>query len=336
MKRNLDYFVVLFVCLLIFSVLYVIYDNSNEQSYSSSHNVIALRGSSRSVSMRGRSVQNSAFSGGMMGGEYQYISSGRTQSHVSAPTHSYDHFRGLSTPVASSKSLLSSQVMHGSTTSSNVNLGGAGVFNFAQRSASAPIAQPNISMPVYAQSLKISSSLSQVRTNSSGDVEVARRSLVSSASRASSFSSSNAYSSYQPSVYGQGITLSRDGALAYGTAYGTAYGHTRANAPQRAPGNVGGTWENWLDDSWSDEDGYGVLDNGVYWFDDEEARAAYEAQFGEGSSWNKTMGNSVGYDQFLYWLRNNTDGKYRMPLGDIVPLILMALSYLVMMFVRRR
>jgi len=273
-------------------------------------------------------VQNSAFSGGMMGGEYQYISSGRTQSHVSVPAHSYDHFRGLSTPVASSKSLLSSQVMHGSTTSSNVNLGGAGASNFAQRSASAPIAQPNISMPVYAQSLKISSSLSQVRTNSSGDVEVARRSLVSSASRASSFSSSNAYSSYQPSVYGQGITLSRDGAL----AYGTAYGHTRANVQQRAPGAAtSGSWGTWFDKNGTG--GFGTNIDDTWWFNENEAEAAYNWMI---ENWSEGMGNPPTEEDFYDWLRNNTDGNYRMPLGDIVPLILIALAYMVMMFVRKR
>ena len=47
------------------------------------------------------------------------------------------------------------------------------------------------------------------------------------------------------------------------------------------------------------------------------------------------MGNPPSRKDFLDWLRRG-EGKYRMPIGDIWPLILIALAYMAMMFVRKR
>lgn len=324
MKKNLDYFVLLFICSLVFSGLYIMYEHSDKSSYSNSGSAITLRESGFNASVRGRSSHNSAFSSDMIGTTPRSISSNGSHLHVSAPVHSYDHFRGLSTPVASSRSLLSRDVTHGGTATN----GGGGVVlrgssaNYSRSGSSRGSSSSGVSVLGSGNSsLQISSSF-----GANGASAVSGLPFVPSKLKTSSFSSS-LYADKTTSKPMIGEYLS--------STYGSVSSAPRANAPQRAPGNVGGTWENWLDDSWLDEDGYGVLDGGVYWFDDEEARAAYEAQFGEGSSWNKTMGNSVGYDQFLDWLRKN-GGKYQMPIGDIVPLILIALAYMVMMFVRKR
>lgn len=331
MKKNLDFIIILFMCLLVCGIVYIMYGSMGEKSKSYSGGSITFREvGSHAFSRRTSHVQNFDFNNGFTG----VVSSSVGESRVTPSSSSYKYQGLLSArPAVSSKSLLSSQVTHTSTTSAHLNVGGVGASNFTKRSVSAPIAQPNISMPVYAQALKISPSLTvQPRSVSSVDVEVARRSLVSTAPASSSFSFlSSAYSSYQPSVYGKGITLSREGSL----DYGTAYGQNRAKGQRRAgPGGIGGTWENWFGSNWSGDFNCGTKsDDGTWWFNEDEAEDAYNWMI---ENWNKGLGEKPTEEDFYDWLRNNKDGKYRMPIGDIVPLILMALSYLVMMFVRKR
>ena len=276
-------------------------------------------------------MQNFDFSDGFTGA----VSSSVGESRVTPSSSSYK-YQGLlsSRPAVSSKSLLSSQVTHGSATGARVNVGGSGSSNFVQRSVSAPVAQPNISMPVYAQALKISPSMSvQSRSVSSADVEVARRSLVSTAPASSSFSFlSSAYSSYQPSVYGNGITLSREGTLDYGTAYSQRRAGGQRRAGPGSIGGIGGTWGTWFDKNFPDDYSGGTCDEeGIWWFNKDEADALYEWML---ANWTSGMGNKPTREDFYEWLKS--EGKYRMPISDIVPLILIALAYMAVMFVRKR
>lgn len=340
MKKNLDFIIILFMCLLVCGIVYIMYGSMGEKSKSYSGGSITFREvSSHAFSRRTSHVQNFDFNNGFTG----VVSSSVGESRVMPSSSSYKYQGLLSArPAVSSKSLLSSQVTHTSTTSAHLNVGGVGASNFTKRSVSAPVAQPNISMPIYAQALKISPSLSvQPRSVSSADIEVARRSLVSTAPGSSSFSfSSSAYSSYQPTVYGQGITLSREGTLDYGTAYSQnrAKGQRRAGPPVIGGGgsndseeDVSGSWLNWLDKHY---------DSDTTDFNNVSAQAAYDKMI---ENWNPTMGPAPSYSDWLAWLQNGGSGGYtindktfRFPIGDIVPLILIALSYLVMMFVRKR
>jgi hypothetical protein len=84
------------------------------------------------------------------------------------------------------------------------------------------------------------------------------------------------------------------------------------------------------------ESEYGTKDeNGILWFDRNEVEDAYNWMI---DNWHEGMGEEPTYEDFYAWLIDNTnkEGKYRMPIGDIVPLILIALAYMVMMFVRKR
>lgn len=323
MKKNLDYFVLLFICSLVFSGLYIMYEHSDKSSYSNSGSAITLRESGFNASVRGRSSHNSAFSSDMIGTTPRSISSNGSHLHVSAPVHSYDHFRGLSTPVASSRSLLSRDVTHGGIATN----GGGGVVlrgssaNYSRSGSSRGSSSSGVSVLGSGNSsLQISSSF-----GANGAGAVSGLPFVPSKLKTSSFSSS-LYADKTTSKPMIGEYLS--------STYGSVSSAPRANAPQRAPGNLGGTWEIWFGRNWSGDFDCGTVDgDGTWWFNENEAEAAYNWMI---ENWNKGLGDEPTKEDFYDWLRNNTDGKYRMPLGDIVPLILIALAYMMMMFVRKR
>jgi hypothetical protein len=94
--------------------------------------------------------------------------------------------------------------------------------------------------------------------------------------------------------------------------------------------DVSGSWLNWLDKHYNSSTN----------FNNESALAAYNDMI---ANWNPKMGPAPSYSDWLAWLQNGGSAgyeinghTYKFPIGDIVPLILMALSYLVMMFVRKR
>ena len=332
MKRNLDLLIILCACLLVCGIVYIMCGNIGKKTNSYTEGSITFREFGSHTSLRrGSYVQNFDFSDGFTG----VVSSSVGESRVTSSSSSYKYQGLLSArPATSSKSLLSSQVTHGSATGARVNVGGSGSSNFVQRSVSAPVAQPNISMPVYAQALKISPSLMlQPRSVSSADVEVARRSLVSTAPGSSSFSFlSSAYSSYQPSVYGKGITLSREGALDYGNVSVQRRVGGRPSTGGLGGGGLGDSWLEWLDKN------YGESVN----FNNTTAKKAYNDWKAEFERNNKGV-IPPSYEEWLEWLQSGglygyqiNGHTYKFPIGDIVPLILMALSYLVMMFVCKR
>lgn len=324
MKKNLDYFVLLFICSLVFNGLYIMYEHSDKSSYSNSGSAITLRESGFNASVRGRSSHNSAFSSDMIGTTPRSISSNGSHLHVSAPVHSYDHFRGLSTPVASSRSLLSRDVTHGGTATN----GGGGVVlrgssaNYSRSGSSRGSSSSGVSVLGSGNSsLQISSSF-----GANGASAVSGLPFVPSKLKTSSFSSS-LYADKTTSKPMIGEYLS--------STYGSVSSAPRANAPQRVPGNLGGTWENSVG-NWLDINKPNFEFGDDWWFTEVEARELYKKLFGENSGyWNKWMGDPPTEEDFLDWLRTN-GGKYQMPIGDIVPLILIALAYMVMMFVRKR
>jgi hypothetical protein len=110
---------------------------------------------------------------------------------------------------------------------------------------------------------------------------------------------------------------------------------------------MGGTWENWLDNSWKDGSGYGSNVNGDGTLITLTYGEAYQAwldmtdnkEGDDSNSWNEGMGNATSWESFLEWLESNggRHGKYQyVPIGDVVPLFLLAFIYMVMMFVRKR
>ena len=121
----------------------------------------------------------------------------------------------------------------------------------------------------------------------------------------------------------------------FGTASYETYSMlpTRNNVrgKQNLSSGFGGTWLNWLDD-------YFGGDKNLNWWD---AWNAYNAMI---ATWNESkMGIPPTWDQFLEWLEEGGDSGYTkgentyiyVPVGNILPLLLMALIYMMILFVKR-
>ena len=123
------------------------------------------------------------------------------------------------------------------------------------------------------------------------------------------------------------------------TTFGTASYETYSMLPtrnnvrgkQNLSSGLGGTWLNWLDDY------YGGNKNMNWW----DAWNAYNAMI---ATWNESkMGIPPTWDQFLEWLEAGGDKGYNkgdniyiyVPVGNILPLLLMALIYMMILFVKR-
>ena len=339
MKKSFDFLIILFVCLFVCGTFYLLFDTTDQNIVSNSSGAVALRGTN--VRSHGGAV-GSSNAWTSLGGESRSSSRGR----ISVPSYTRSH-----TPMSGSASyspITSSSISSSSTRANYTSFGGgaSGRTGFGGSAMSAPthaqsVAYGRVSQPVaysggaqYNPSssnsirslLDASSSLSYMGANV--DKRADRSSFRSAGSSSSSLSVSSAYSSAYAynsrglSVYGDYIAICGD-----------ISSSQRANGQRRAgPGGLGGTWGNWFDRNWSGDFGCGTQINDTWWFNENEAETAYNWMI---ENWNERMGDPPTLDDFLDWLRNN-GGKYQMPIGDIVPLFLFALAYMIMMFIRKR
>ena len=150
-------------------------------------------------------------------------------------------------------------------------------------------------------------------------------------------------------------SVSGDIAMVSTQAYAGIGNTTRGIGGRRnsAP-TLGDPWWVWFD-SWlsKDEDGDGVPDNGDpygsdgnYTFDIYTLKQAYNAFIA--SWWNDNMGDAPSFDEWLDWylqaIENGEEGYHEFnehkyfwqPIGDIWPLVVMALLYSGYMIFRRR
>lgn len=141
---------------------------------------------------------------------------------------------------------------------------------------------------------------------------------MASSSYTSPFASSYAYNSYGVASYGATSNPNRLGG--------------RQNAPSTG---LGHSWLNWLDDNY----GSTLGDDGTWNMDWQDAHDAWKALC---ASWNTTMGPAPTWEQFLAWLESNEGvhikGEHTynyVPVGNALPLFLMALIYAIILFVKR-
>ena len=138
------------------------------------------------------------------------------------------------------------------------------------------------------------------------------------------------------------------------TAYGTASyeadvtsasGRKNVRGRQNAMPGLGDTWWEWLD-KWVRDNSYGKTnEDGGYVFDRYDLAGAYDDFIT--NYWNSGMGDPPSFEDWLDWYQSamqNEDGYYTwknnnkyywLPLGNTLPLLLMALIYMIILFVKR-
>ncbi len=336
MKKSFDFLIILFVCLFVCGTFYLLFDTTDQNIVSNSRGAVALRGTK--VRSHGGAV-GSSNAWTSLGGESRSSSRGR----ISVPSYARSH-----TPMSGSASyspITSSSISSSSTRANYTSFGGgaSGRTGFSGSAMSVPthaqsVAYGRVSQPVaysggaqYNPSsstpirslLDASSSLSYMGANV--DKRADRSSFRSAGSSSSSLSVSSAYSSAYAynsrglSVYGDYIAIGGD-----------ISSSQRANGQRRAGPGLGGSWLNWLDDYFDSGRG---LDRGA-------AEEAWNEILDD--KWNDGMGDRPSFDDFWAWLQASGDGyeingkHFYAPIGDIVPLFLFALAYMIMMFIRKR
>ena len=166
---------------------------------------------------------------------------------------------------------------------------------------------------------------------SNGEVQVAAEQALMSASSSASGLFGGMMTSYGTASYDQ---------VMYGS---NGSGQRGVKGKQNAAPGMEDSWLNWLDnyysntlDWWNDEKGNGssaTLD----W------QAAYNAYLAMLESWNYTMGDPPTWEEFEEWLwLSKSDGFAKnghtytyVPIGNILPLVLMAILYMIILFVKR-
>ena len=165
---------------------------------------------------------------------------------------------------------------------------------------------------------------------SNGEVQVAAEQALMSASSSANGLFGGMMTSYGTASYGDYVGMSS------GQPNGV---RGRQNA---APG-VGQTWLNWLAMYGGS---YGRYDESTstWYYDTYQLRAAYDAFC---AAWNETMGKKPTWDEWLAWFMASegngfdwSDGDKNwtyqfVPVGNILPLVLMAILYMIILFVKR-
>lgn len=344
MKKNLDFCIVLFICLLICGSLYVLYDHTNEYSVANSNKVVASRGKKA----KSRSYNLFSHSNPVSGAGVEAVQSsnalnnrGRSSSrvsHVSVPQgvrpHNQVQSSSSSLPLISSASTISSNsasvsVFDGRSKGS-VKLGSS---IMAKSSYSQPLVYVEISTPrVYSGGVSHNISFSTTQRSllelssssyvGSGDAVVrqaARKSTVSSPT----LGVSSAYASVTHgfSICGNVTPIGN-----------VAIASQHVNVQHRAPSSgMGNPWLNWLDDYYNDSHNFE---------NEDEAEEAWNEMLG--AYWNEGMGKTPAFADFWEWLNDKDknhqkgDHNFTVPVGDGLSLFLMAIAYMVLVFVFKR
>lgn len=176
---------------------------------------------------------------------------------------------------------------------------------------------------------------------SNGEVQVAAEQALMSASSSASGLFGGMMTSYGTASYDQTIYDS------YGSTPSGIRG--RQNASESDPW-FSTMWWNWLDWQYNTDGGgsggWGTPKDGTWYFSHQDAEAAYNA-------WRNYMLSSgmvpnedalPSYDDWLAWFMTTKDNPYAggygtyqfVPLGNVIPLLLLAFVYAVFIFIRRR
>lgn len=341
MKTRFNIFIILGVCLCLAGVLRMVHV-STDDSLGWTPNDLYDLSVAKDESLRTSPFTNATLSGANSDNAMPSLGS-RMSWSMRAPraNFSYAHVSdALVAPSASLPSAPAAGVLYTTSSAEYRSFGGGrngGNFvsssgGFVASSAASPIASS-------ASALNAFSPVSMPRhasagSNVSGGVEQMVEQVAEVA--VSGYSSSFATGYALNTSYG---TASYD-ELAYG-GYGNRNSMPgRQNAPSSGLGN---SWLNWLDDYYS---------NTLDWWNEDKGngnsttldwQAAYNAYLAMLDSWNYTMGNPPTWEEFEAWLWKSKGSWYEknghsytyVPVGDVLPLLILALLYMVILVVKR-
>ena len=169
---------------------------------------------------------------------------------------------------------------------------------------------------------------------SNGEVQVSAEQALMSASSSASGLFGGMMTSYGTASYDQ---------VMYGSYGSNGSGKRGVKGKQNAAPGMEDSWLNWLDNYYS---------NTLNWWDEGKGngssatldwQAAYNAYLAMLESWNYTMGDPPTWEEFEEWLwLSKSDGFAKnghtytyVPIGNILPLVLLALMYMIILFVKR-
>ena len=352
MKSNqVSILVVLVLCLAMGGFLYIMDRSSDEVM---GWNPSEMYGELRARSYEESSYSNVTFSGGaasdgvavsMRNGSFSLRArSSRASMPVATPQASSPSLSG-STSTSSSGSLIghmtSSAEYHSFGGGHSGNMGSAmtGMANSGNVAASFAYSSPS-----YGVASSGLSSYSPITLSSGTDgtqVMSAEQALISTSSTASGLFGSAMQNTYGTASYDQTV---------YGSNGSTPNG---VRGKQNATPGMGNGWWNWLN-KWVEDNGEDYIvehdGNNYYLIDWDQLYAAWE-DFVE-NYWNSSMGDPPTFEDWWDWYSSTMYGGtygefgngsyYRngnflfTPVGDILPLFMLAFLYLVCVFARRR
>ena len=148
------------------------------------------------------------------------------------------------------------------------------------------------------------------------------------------------------SFYGGMYTTADYSSADYGQYSSMFGGGSRMGVRGRQNGGPGNNESNWLNWLALNGDKFGKLVDGVWMLDIHALRSAYDAYC---AGWNETMGGTMPtWDEWLAWFKRSENNPYVwsdggdsssyqfLPVGDIIPLLLLALLYIVAMYLRSK
>ena len=325
MRRNLDLIIILTLSVLVCGVLYLLYTDTAEYSMPKNDNIVMLQQGvgHRRMAPR-RTEQGVTWAPENMSGRASSSSSRSVR--VSPQNYRRSSMQATTTNsslVSSSRSLMSDGASNSGVSivgGNNASFGRTAEANRSQSLAyGGGVGYPGVNMPsMRSANPAVASSPSYISVG------------PSASSPSQSYIYGRSYSSR--SIYGSSSVM----------------GGSRVQ--QKAPPVIGGggtnedgetvngSWLNWLDNKYGGSFG---KNGGTKGFTYGDAYLAWEEMC---NSWNDGMGPAPTWDDFLAWLQAGGDTGYNkgnhyykfVPVGDIVPLFLLAFMYMVMVVLRKR
>ena len=354
MKRNVNVFIaVVLVAVLCGGIVWLRTANDEKLGW----NIHDTYGEAPAYSNNGAAYTNATFAGPSNDGGVMTLSPSRTMRHSAVPSYA-GAYSGVATQPLASSPLTSSPLTSApsgaglyTTSSKTFNsyggggnggaaMGGAMSNGRSNSGASNPSLQGGAGVGSISPIAYSTARRQAMPSSGDNPAMMAAENPVVAMTNAANAANAGMNTTFYGGVYSTTDYSSAD----YGQYSGMFGGGSRMGVRGRQNANPWDSWLQWLaeNESPNEGEGYGSYSDGIYTYSEAQLRAAYE-------EWKKTYGQSWGpnppsfeawwawmlaggYDGYVYG-----DNTYRwVPVGDILPLLLIALLYIVAMYLRTK